>query len=118
MGLRDWLRRKPDADPILGDRAQPVAAVEAVAGTDPVEIAALAQTLLGSGGPPEAFADELRRLFPDAQITVANSETIGAGGSPAAGDPVSALERLAELHASGALTDEEFALAKARLLGG
>ena len=30
---------------------------------------------------------------------------------------VERLERLAALHASGALTDEEFAAAKARLLG-
>jgi hypothetical protein len=33
------------------------------------------------------------------------------------GPPVDELERLAQLHSSGALTDEEFASAKARLLG-
>ena len=33
------------------------------------------------------------------------------------GDSVERLERLAALHRSGALTDEEFAAAKARLLG-
>lgn len=33
------------------------------------------------------------------------------------GDPVERLERLAELHQGGALTDEEFAAAKRRLLG-
>ena len=32
-------------------------------------------------------------------------------------DPIAQLERLAALHASGALSDEEFAAAKARLLG-
>ena len=38
----------------------------------------------------------------------------GSGG----GDVVSQLERLAALHRSGALTDQEFAAQKARLLGG
>ena len=37
----------------------------------------------------------------------------GASGS----DPVERLEKLADLHAAGALTDEEFAAAKAKLLG-
>ena len=32
-------------------------------------------------------------------------------------DPISELRGLGELHSSGALTDEEFATAKARLLG-
>jgi hypothetical protein len=36
---------------------------------------------------------------------------------PTSGDPVTALERLAQLHASGALSDEEFAAAKASVLG-
>ncbi len=41
-----------------------------------------------------------------------------AAGPQAAGDPtIATLERLATLHASGALTDEEFAAQKARVLG-
>ncbi|MFL5826267.1 MAG: SHOCT domain-containing protein [Thermoleophilaceae bacterium] len=36
---------------------------------------------------------------------------------PSSGDPVAELERLADLHSSGALTDAEFASAKSRLLG-
>jgi Short C-terminal domain len=37
---------------------------------------------------------------------------------PAAGDdPVARLKQLADLHAAGALTDEEFSQAKAKLLG-
>ena len=32
-------------------------------------------------------------------------------------DPLEALQRLGELHASGTLTDEEFATAKAKVLG-
>jgi hypothetical protein len=40
-----------------------------------------------------------------------------AGPPPPAPDTTSELERLAALHASGALSDEEFAAAKARILG-
>lgn len=44
--------------------------------------------------------------------------TVGAPAAAAGGDPrVDELERLASLHGSGALTDEEFAAEKARLLG-
>ena len=32
-------------------------------------------------------------------------------------DPAAHIEKLAQLHASGALTDEEFAAAKAKILG-
>ena len=59
------------------------------------------------------------QLFGD----VANT-FVGMGGAPAAApaaapeaDPVEQLERLAALHAQGALTDEEFAAQKAKLLG-
>jgi putative oligomerization/nucleic acid binding protein len=37
--------------------------------------------------------------------------------APAAPDQTAKLKELADLHASGALTDEEFAAAKAKLLG-
>ncbi len=37
--------------------------------------------------------------------------------APAAADPVAQLQQLAQLHQSGALSDEEFAQAKARILG-
>jgi len=37
--------------------------------------------------------------------------------APAQPDPTADIERLAQLHASGALTDEEFAAAKAKALG-
>ena len=36
---------------------------------------------------------------------------------PPAADPADEIEHLAQLHASGALTDEEFAAAKAKVLG-
>ena len=37
--------------------------------------------------------------------------------APAPADPADQIEHLAQLHASGALTDEEFATAKAKALG-
>jgi hypothetical protein len=40
-----------------------------------------------------------------------------APAAPAATDDASEIERLASLHASGALTDEEFAAAKQKILG-
>ncbi len=36
----------------------------------------------------------------------------------AAADPIEQLTKLGELHASGVLTDEEFAAQKAKILGG
>lgn len=39
------------------------------------------------------------------------------GAAPAAADPVDQLSKLADLHDRGALTDEEFAAEKAKLLG-
>ncbi len=40
-----------------------------------------------------------------------------APAPPAASDSAEQIEKLAELHTSGALTDEEFTAAKAKLLG-
>ena len=37
--------------------------------------------------------------------------------APPAADPADEIEHLAQLHASGALTDEEFAAAKAKIIG-
>jgi Short C-terminal domain len=58
----------------------------------------------------------------DAQYTQqqAAAATQGAEQSyaePAQDDPTAQIEKLASLHASGALTDEEFAAAKAKILG-
>src|SRR3954469_990555 len=62
----------------------------------------------------------MRQLFGDAANTF-----VGMGAPPAAAapvapaaeaDPMAQLERLAALHAQGALTDEEFAAQKAKLL--
>jgi len=40
-----------------------------------------------------------------------------AAYAPPPADPADEIEHLAQLHASGALTDEEFAAAKAKVLG-
>jgi hypothetical protein len=77
---------------------------------------AVAAQMNGHGtAAPGDLVEQLRAAFPGAEITV-NSHTPNLADLTG-GDPVERLERLAVLHRSGALTDEEFAAAKARLLG-
>jgi len=52
-----------------------------------------------------------------AQTQAAPSQAAPAPAAPAPTDSTAELERLAKLHDSGALTDEEFAAAKSKLLG-
>jgi small neutral amino acid transporter SnatA (MarC family) len=52
-----------------------------------------------------------------AQTQAAPPPAAPAPAAPAATDSTAELERLAKLHESGALTDEEFAAAKSKLLG-
>jgi hypothetical protein len=92
--------------------------------------------------PEDPVVEQIRRAFPDADVTVAHQsvELIGEGeeadeirealeaagfttsGEPRqAGegdDPATQLERLAALHRQGVLTDAEFTAAKARVVGG
>jgi hypothetical protein len=131
VGLFDFLRGKQDEDPILGGRSAEPSGLEVT----PVEGGAWSRTSTQAGGDPERLAAELRERFPGARIDVQQQSLGGvdpaqmaraffAGGtlpapdaaSPAA-DPIAQIERLAELHRSGALTDDEFAAAKAKLLG-
>jgi hypothetical protein len=154
VGLFDFLRGKPEEDPILGGRsAEPTglevtpvegppawtsssttrvdAAVSQSGGAlmDPAE---LMRTLQEAGGDPDRIVAELRERFPGAHIDIqqstidgdshpelARAMQAGFGGEamPAPADPIAQIERLAELHRSGALTDAEFAAAKAKLLG-
>jgi putative oligomerization/nucleic acid binding protein len=51
------------------------------------------------------------------QAAQAQSATAAAGAAPAGGDITSQLKQLADLKAAGVLSDEEFAAAKAKLLG-
>ena len=63
-----------------------------------------------AGGAPAAGPSGMASMF----------SAMSAGAAPAAPaetDMVSQLERLAKLHDSGALTDEEFAAEKAKLIG-
>jgi hypothetical protein len=53
----------------------------------------------------------------DAQTQAAPPQAAPAPVAPAPADSTAELERLAKLHESGALNDEEFAAAKAKLLG-
>ena len=51
------------------------------------------------------------------QQTPADDSQDQAQYAPPPADPADEIEHLAQLHASGALTDEEFAAAKAKALG-
>jgi hypothetical protein len=120
MGLGDWLRGKRMKDPVRG--------------TDPTRVkvecdevrshedriaeqaeAVAAQMNNGGSSAGNELVDQLRAAFPGAEITV-SSHTPNLADLTG-GDSIERLERLAALHRSGALTDEEFAAAKARLLG-
>ncbi len=57
-------------------------------------------------------ADDERRL-----PTTGQDQAQYAPPPPPPADPADQIEHLAQLHASGALTDEEFAAAKAKVLG-
>ena len=48
----------------------------------------------------------------------ATNDAYEAAPAPPPADPVDQLAQLAQLHASGGLTDEEFAAAKAKIIGG
>ncbi len=97
--------------------------------------AAQMQAQAGAGGQPTRFqiakddasnalAKELvgdTPAMPNIQIGGVPIQQMGQmPGQPAAGggDSTAQLEKLAQLHASGALTDEEFAAQKAKIIGG
>ena len=64
-------------------------------------------------GPPERAPD----LVEVVSGRVGGQTPPPEASSPPAADPFAQLERLGALHRSGALTDDEFAAAKARILG-
>ena len=82
--------------------------------------------MAAAGADEQALVDAAMQMFPGAATTGPGGGAVidlRGQGRPAqegpAGDPrVADLEKLAALHASGALTNEEYAAAKARLLGG
>src|SRR5581483_724135 len=69
----------------------------------------------------EAVAEELvgdTPAMPNIQMGGMGVGGMGIPGqAPAAGDSTAQLEKLAQLHASGALTDAEFAAQKAKIIG-
>lgn len=140
MGLRDWFRAKPEEDPILGARepeptglaveasSSTVSHTVAAQGVEGFDAAELARQLQAAGGDPDQLVAQLREMFPGAQINVSESSVDSSSNPELAAqmlsslgigepDPIAQLERLAALHSSGALSDQEFAAAKARLLG-
>ncbi len=131
MGLFDRFRSKPEEEPMFGYRSEPsgLEARPAAPPEAPGPFDLMRELQAADGNPDELFA-RLQQLFPGAQIDVADGTTVDASGDPAAAaaalsafgfgaapDPIAQLERLAALKASGALTDAEFAAAKAKLLG-
>lgn len=64
----------------------------------------------------QKWADQDQQQYDQQQAQAAPAPVAAAPASPAA-DPIEQLKQLGELHASGVLTDEEFAAQKAKLLG-
>lgn len=60
---------------------------------------------------------DTRNAQQDEQYDEAAPEPAAAAPAEAPADPADQIEHLAKLHASGALTDDEFAAAKAQALG-
>lgn len=66
----------------------------------------------------QAAAEEQARIDAAATAAVAQQQPPAAAPAPAAGgDLMTQLQKLADMKAMGILTDEEFAAAKAKLLG-
>jgi hypothetical protein len=62
--------------------------------------------------------DQAQAAYAATQAPAPAPAPVAPASAPAAtGDTTAELERLASLHQSGALTDDEFAAAKAKLLG-
>ena len=63
------------------------------------------------------YNDQAQPAYTQTQAAPSQAAPPPAAAAPAATDSTAELERLAKLHESGALTDEEFAAAKSKLLG-
>lgn len=71
---------------------------------------------MGAGYGDDRRPEEIPSVADLARIKGELRQQAQPEGAPGA-DPVEQLEKLANLHASGALSDAEFAAAKAKLLG-
>ncbi len=75
-------------------------------------------TIHAGGQMDDATRAQLAALGLDPEALIAQAQALRAAAPPPAGDDVSdQLHKLAELHASGVLTDDEFAAAKRKVLG-
>jgi Short C-terminal domain len=74
----------------------------------------IAGAAIGAAAARHGDSNEPEQPQADDQATTEGYETASA---PPPADPADELERLAKLHASGVLTDEEFAAAKAKVIG-
>jgi hypothetical protein len=114
-----------DADSALGltpSAVVPGGSTEASASPAPAEAAgagpAAASTPSAAATPPGAAATAPAGAAVPPTTPAASAPAAPAGPAPsAAGDPIGEIERLAALHTSGALTDEEFAAAKKSVIG-
>lgn len=67
---------------------------------------------------PGGMDEFIREAQAQSAAMAAQAQADAAAQPAAAPDPLDQIERLGELHKAGALTDEEFAAQKARLLEG
>jgi hypothetical protein len=65
----------------------------------------------------EIYANRAQGWEQGSQQQYAQQPQYAPAPAPAAPDPIEQLKQLGELHASGVLTDEEFAAQKAKILG-
>lgn len=63
-----------------------------------------------------AASDQAQQAAYDQGVAAASPQAAPAP-APAQDDPMAEVQKLAEMHAAGILTDEEFAAAKAKALG-
>jgi hypothetical protein len=80
-----------------------------------------AQVVQAGGADVSEIVEALQQQYPGAQIEVEGAQVQQGGAAPADGggedDRVAQLERVAKLRDSEALSDQEFELEKARILG-
>jgi len=65
----------------------------------------------------QAAASEQAQQAAYDQGVAAAQQQVAAAPAPAQDDPMAEVEKLAQMHAAGILTDDEFAAAKAKALG-
>jgi membrane protease subunit (stomatin/prohibitin family) len=64
-----------------------------------------------------ASQEQAQQAAYDQGAAAAQQQAAAAPAAPAEDDPMAEVQKLAEMHTAGILTDEEFAAAKAKALG-